>query len=73
MAGRERISDTEGGTASWREVNATTWECTLRMNGKVTTTCVASLKGDVTETSCKMHKADGSIAEDNETNIRVSG
>src|SRR5580658_3343353 len=50
----------DGGTTSWKAVDAATWEATSRMNGKVVASFHLSLKGNAITSVMKMTKPDGS-------------
>ena len=63
----------DGGTTSWRAVNATTWEGANRMHGKTTVTFHLSLKGDSIDGTAKLFKPDGSVTVQNTKLTRVSG
>ena len=63
----------DGGTTSWKAPDANTWEATNRMNGKVVASYRLVLKGDTLSADMKVTKADGSVADQNSGNTRVSG
>src|SRR5580693_4107162 len=53
----------DGGTTSWKAVDAATWEAASRMNGKVVASYRLSLNRDTIVSLMKMTKPDGSAAE----------
>jgi len=63
----------DGGTTSWKAVDAATWEATNRMNGKVIASYRLSLKGNTIASVMRLTKPDGSVAEQTATVTRVSG
>jgi hypothetical protein len=63
----------DGGTTAWKALDATTWDSTSRMHGKVVGTYRASLKGDTMVSVMKVTKPDGSVVEQTLTLARVSG
>lgn len=63
----------DGGTASWREVNPTTWEATNKVNGKPIATYQLMLKGDTINGVMKATKPDGTTMEQTSVWSRVSG
>ena len=63
----------DGSTVSFREVNPTTWEGTIKMNGKVITTYGLSLKGDTLSAVMKATKPEGGSMEQTALWSRVSG
>jgi hypothetical protein len=63
----------DGGTVSWRAVNATTWEGADRMHGKTTVTFHLSLIGDSIDGTAKLFKPDGSVTVQRTKLTRVSG
>ncbi len=63
----------DGGTTSWKAVDAATWEATNRMHGKVVASFQLSLNRDTIVSVVKMTKPDGSAAEETATYTRVSG
>lgn len=63
----------DGGTTSWRAVNATTWEGANRMHGKTTVTFHLSLSGDSIDGIAKLFKPDGSVTVQKTKLTRVSG
>jgi hypothetical protein len=63
----------DGGTVACRAVNATTWECTGRMKGKVLSTSRQTVNGDLMTTVTDLIKPDGSVTEQTGTSTRISG
>ena len=63
----------DGGTTSWKAVDASTWVSTSRMNGKVVATYHESLHKDAIEGVMKVMKPDGSVVAESVTFTRVSG
>jgi hypothetical protein len=63
----------DGGTASWREVNQTTWEGTNKTNGKVTARYRFTLKGDSLTSVMTATSPDGRDVEMTAVYSRVSG
>jgi hypothetical protein len=63
----------DGGTTSWKSLDANTWEATNRMSGKVIASYRLVLKGDILMSESKLTKPDGSLVEQNANNTRVSG
>jgi len=63
----------DGSTVSFREVNPTTWEGTIKMNGKVIATYGLSLKGDTLSAVMKATKPEGGSMEQTALWSRVSG
>src|SRR5262249_1286794 len=64
-----------GTTASWKAVNATTWETTSKVNGKVTGTATMKLSGDGKSLTVdsKAIKATGETSNDSAVYERVTG
>jgi hypothetical protein len=63
----------DGGTASFKAVDATTWETTDFMNGKVVTSYRMVLKGDEIVSTMNVTKPDGKVVEDTVRLTRISG
>ncbi len=64
----------DGGTTSWREVNPTAWEATMKINGKAIASYHLSLKGnDDIAAVLKASKPDGTPIEQTSAWYRVSG
>src|SRR4026209_1178939 len=63
----------DGSTVSFREVNPTTWEGTIKMNGKVIATYGLSLNGDTLSAVMKATKPEGGSMEHTALWRRVSG
>jgi hypothetical protein len=63
----------DGGTTAWRALNATTWEVTNRMNGKVIVTFRMSLSGDSITSVMSAPKPDGGVVDQKATWTRISG
>lgn len=63
----------DGGTTAWREVNATTWEATNKVNGKAIASYTLTLKGDAITAVMKATKPDGTALEQTSAWHRVSG
>jgi len=74
MDGKE-YPDNMGGTASWKAVDANTWEMTAKANGKVTETDSFKLGADgkTLTDSVKQMKADGGSMESTTVYERASG
>jgi hypothetical protein len=63
----------DGGAASWREVNPTAWEATIKLNGKAIASYRLGLKGDDITAVMKATKPDGTAIEQTSMWHRVSG
>jgi hypothetical protein len=63
----------DGGTTSFKAVDATTWESTEFMNGKVVASFRMVLKGDEIVSTMKVTKPDGKAVEETARFTRVSG
>ncbi len=63
----------DGGTASWKAVNATSWEVTIRMNGKVAAVVKLSLEGNTLSVAAGVQKPDGGTIEQTSKFARASG
>ena len=63
----------DGGTTSWKEVNATTWEATIKINGKVVATYQMTLDGNAIAGVMKATKPEGGSVEQTSAWTRVSG
>ena len=63
----------DGGSASWRELNPTTWEATIKLNGKAIASYRLGLKGDEITAVLKATKPDGTALEQTSLWRRVSG
>jgi hypothetical protein len=72
LSGKE-FPTPDGGTTSWREVNATTWEATNKINGKVIATFRSTLTGDTLNVVMKATKPEGGTVEQSSSWTRVSG
>jgi hypothetical protein len=74
MDGKE-YPDSMGGTATWKAVDANTWELVMRANGKVTETDTFQLSADgkALIDNAKQMKADGGALESTSVYERVSG
>src|SRR5512135_2972600 len=49
----------DGGTASWKALDANMWEVTIRMNGKEAAVIKLSLEGNTLSSSASVKKPDG--------------
>ncbi len=63
----------DGGTTAWKQVNPTTWDTTMRANGKVISTYRSVVKGDALEVTMRVPKADGTSSDMTMNWTRVSG
>src|SRR5262245_19156949 len=63
----------DGGSASWKELNPTTWEAAIKLNGKTIASYRLGLKGDAITAVTKANKPDGSPLEQSSVWHRVSG
>ena len=63
----------DGGTTSWRQINATTWEATNRANGKVTARFRLVLNGNTLTSVMRVTKPDGAAVEQTSNWKRLSG
>ncbi len=72
LSGKE-FPTPDGGTTSWREVNPTTWEATIKMNQKVIASYRLPVKGDSLTANMKATKPDGGAVEQTSMWSRVSG
>ncbi len=70
--GRE-YSTPDGGTVSWKALEANSWEATYRMNGKLTSTVKMSLQGNTQTAFISVKKPDGGTEEMMTRFTRVSG
>jgi hypothetical protein len=70
---RKEYPTPDGGTIAYRAANATTWEITARMKGKVIATYRLSINGDLMTTVTDMMKPDGGVTEQTGTMTRISG
>jgi hypothetical protein len=72
LSGKE-FPTPDGGTVSWKEVNASTWDGIFKVNGKVLVTYHLTLDGDTTTAVMKATQPDGKAVEQTITTTRVSG
>ncbi len=63
----------DGGTASWKALDANTWEVTIRMNGKVAAVIKLSLEGNTLSSSASVEKPDGGTIDQAAKFVRASG
>jgi hypothetical protein len=63
----------DGGTVVWHEVNPTTWEANIKMNGKSIASYRLTLKGDTVTAAMKATRPDGPPVEQSSSWARVSG
>jgi hypothetical protein len=63
----------DGRTVACRAVNATTWEITGRMKGKVLATYQQTVNGDLLTSVADLVKPDGSVTKQTSTSTRISG
>ena len=63
----------DGSTVVVRAPDATTWDFTFTMRGKVTMTIHSTLHGDSQTSVMRLNKPDGSVLEQTSTATRVSG
>jgi hypothetical protein len=63
----------DGGTTAWKQVNPTTWDTTMRANGKVISTYRSVVKGDALAVTMRVPKADGTSSDMIMNWTRVSG
>lgn len=72
LTGKEFPSP-DGGSSSWKAIDANTWEAAVHMNGKTIASYHMALKGNTLDLVMKINKPDGTTAEQSTTNTRVSG
>ena len=63
----------DGGSVVWHEVNPTTWEANIKMNGKSIASYRLTLKGDTVTAAMKATRPDGPPVEQSSSWARVSG
>jgi hypothetical protein len=63
----------DGGAVSWKEVNPTTWEGVMKLNGKPIATMTLNMKGDNITAVMKATKPEGGTVEQTSTWNRISG
>jgi hypothetical protein len=63
----------DGGTTSWRELSADTWECTNRRNGKISATYKGTVKGDTLTFLMTIPQTGGKDITQSSTSTRISG
>ncbi len=63
----------DGGTASWKALDASMWEVTIRMNGKVAAVIKLSLEEDSLSSSASVKKPDGGTIDQTAKFVRASG
>ncbi len=63
----------DGGTASWKDLDANMWEVTIRMNGKVAVVIKLSLEGNTISSSASIKKPDGGTIDQTGKFVRASG
>src|SRR5262245_23894729 len=63
----------DGGSTPWKQVNPTTWDSTIKANGKVTATYHIVINGDTMTAVMKVTPPTGSPVEQTMTAKRASG